>query len=538
MKLHEYNEMMAYLLRPRQNFSNGGIAGELKEFIEKFKLENGRIPTQNEIIKGTGRASKTIKSYLVEGVDYAKPLTNLEAAKLGGRKLTGPLKVDKNLIKQFNELKIKGIYPSFETYKSGSKAFRVKFDKKLGLKEIGGPATKEKLKEIKTTVSEVLESDNYTKNILPFQTDEEKRKFRTFQRNEYKKQDPRNIYKQLQDYKREKYPNLSFNENIQHGQSKFSTQTLSRFGLLPKIDNQEGPVKTVERIRDNNLKTTLATLQNPNASVASKNAAAEKYNSLVKGLRGQLKGTNVQGFVNFETFEVDEKGNFKKIKDIGFDPKKGMAYNNILGNKPLDKLTDAEADEILKLGKKHIDLQLLPKTIEGVTTADKAPVPEKTKTREMFEAANNRLSANPFLNPKNILTGLGDVARVLSTPTVAATFAGTKIKENLEKGESLPEAFADVEVGTSLLYPELAKRTVGQIAPRGTGILSTIGRVAANPFFRAARAFTPVGAGLTAIGLGKDAYERYQELEAMSPAEREELAKERDEFSFGEFSGA
>ena len=313
---------------------------------------------------------------------------------------------------------------------------------------------------------------------------------------------------------------------------------MSRFGLLPKIDNQEGPVKTVERIRDNNLKTTLATLQNPNASVASKKAAAEKYNSLVKGLRGQLKGTNVQGFVNFETFEVDEKGNFKKIKDIGFDPKKGMAYNNILGNKPLDKLTDAEADEILKLGKKHIDLQLLPKTIEGVTTADKAPVPEKTKTREMFEAANNRLSANPFLNPKNILTGLGDVARVLSTPTVAATFAGTKIKENLEKGESLPEAFADVEVGTSLLYPELAKRTVGQIAPRGTGILSTIGRVAANPFFRAARAFTPVGAGLTAIGLGKDAYERYQELEAMSPAEREELAKERDEFSFGEFSGA
>ena len=538
MKLHEYNEMMAYLLRPRQNFSNGGIAGELKEFIEKFKLENGRIPTQNEIIKGTGRASKTIKSYLVEGVDYAKPLTKLEASKLGGRKLTGPLKVDKNLIKQFNELKIKGIYPSFETYKSGSKAFRVKFDKKLGLKEIGGPATKEKLKEIKTTVSEVLESDNYTKNILPFQTDEEKRKFRTFQRNEYKKQDPRNIYKQLQDYKREKYPNLSFNENIQHGQSKFSTQTLSRFGLLPKIDNQEGPVKTVERIRDNNLKTTLATLQNPNASVASKKAAAEKYNSLVKGLRGQLKGTNVQGFVNFETFEVDEKGNFKKIKDIGFDPKKGMAYNNILGNKPLDKLTDAEADEILKLGKKHIDLQLLPKTIEGVTTADKAPVPEKTKTREMFEAANNRLSANPFLDPKNILTGLGDVARVFSTPSVAATFAGTKIKENLEKGESLPEAFADVEVGTSLLYPELGRRTVGQIAPRGTGILSTIGRVAANPFFRAARAFTPVGAGLTAIGLGKDAYERYQELEAMSPAEREELARERDEFSFGEFSGA
>ena len=42
----------------------------------------------------------------------------------------------------------------------------------------------------------------------------------------------------------------------------------------------------------------------------------------------------------------------------------------------------------------------------------------------------------------------------------------------------------------------------------------------------------------TAVGLAKDAYERYQELEAMSPEQREDLARERDEFSFGEFGGA
>ena len=64
------------------------IQDELKLFVEQFKLQNGRIPTQNEIVKGTGRAAKTIKSYLVEGVDYAKPLTKLEAAKLGGKKAT------------------------------------------------------------------------------------------------------------------------------------------------------------------------------------------------------------------------------------------------------------------------------------------------------------------------------------------------------------------------------------------------------------------------------------------------------------------
>ena len=173
-----------------------------------------------------------------------------------------------------------------------------------------------------------------------------------------------------------------------------------------------------------------------------------------------------------------------------------------------------------------------------VSTPDEAVGVAPKKRTKLPTTDAVTLGANPFLDPKNILTGLGDVAKVLSTPSVSAIFAGTKTKENLEKGESLPEALADVEVGTSLLFPEIGRRTVGQLAPRGTGILSTIGRVAANPFFRAARVFTPVGAGLTAVGLAKDAYERYQELEAMSPEQREDLARERDEFSFGEFGGA
>jgi hypothetical protein len=425
------------------------IQDELKLFVENFKLENGRIPTQNEIFKATGRAAKTIKSYLVEGVDYAKPLTKLEAAKLGGKKLTGPLKVDKDLIKQFNELKIKGIYPSFETYRSGSKAFRVKFDKKLGIKEIGGPANKETLDKIKTTVSEVIESDNYTKNILPFQTSDEKRKYRAFKRAEYKIQDPRNIYKQLQDYKRKKYPNVSFDENIQHGQSKFSTQTLSRFGLLPRQDNVEGPIKAVERIRDNNLKITLATLKNPKASVAAKKAAAEKYNNIVKGLRGRLKGTEVQGFVNFETFEVDEKGNFKKIKDIGFNPKKGMAYNNILGNKSLAELTDAEADEILKIGKKHIDLQLLPKTVSGLTTASKIDRPEKALLKEDFKTFSSRIKNYDNMDP---------------TTYPSKTYVRDELKK-VPVEAPVNQAIKDFDIPKGTILKGLAKGTLRAVAP-------------------------------------------------------------------------
>ena len=153
----------------------------------------------------------------------------------------------------------------------------------------------------------------------------------------------------------------------------------------------------------------------------------------------------------------------------------------------------------------------------------------KTPTETLTKTSGPQLSANPFLDPKNILTGLGDVARVLSTPAVASGFAASTVKKNLEEGESLPEAIADPMVGIELLYPELGRRTVGQLAPRGSGILSTLGRVAANPFGRAARLFTPVGAGITAIGLGKDYYDFVQSELARKAADPEAYAVEQEE---------
>ena len=182
------------------------IKDELKLFVEQFKLENGRIPTQNEIIKGTGRASKTIKSYLVEGVDYAKPLTKLEAARLGGQKPTGITKVNPKLVKELKDLKVKGISLNVQTSPAGSKSFKVTFDKKLNLKNIFLPATKENLEKIKTNISEVIDSDNYNKNILPFQTSEEKRKIRRYKEASYKRKDPFRIYYKLSRYKGEKFP--------------------------------------------------------------------------------------------------------------------------------------------------------------------------------------------------------------------------------------------------------------------------------------------------------------------------------------------
>ena len=60
---------------------------KLKDFVEKFKLENdGKLPTQQQIMKKVGGKSETVQKYLIEGVDYAKRITKQEAAKLAGLK--------------------------------------------------------------------------------------------------------------------------------------------------------------------------------------------------------------------------------------------------------------------------------------------------------------------------------------------------------------------------------------------------------------------------------------------------------------------
>ena len=163
--------------------------------------------------------------------------------------------------------------------------------------------------------------------------------------------------------------------------------------------------------------------------------------------------------------------------------------------------------------------------IDDVTTADKIDRPDFAKEKTMFDNFGSRTSANPFFDPQVLKQGALDTLKVLGTPTVAAGFAGSTIKKNLDEGQNLLDAATDKMVGIDLLYPEVAKQTVGRFAkPAGQGILSTLGRVAMNPFGRAARAFTPVGAGITAIGVGKDYYDfakdEIAKVKEMTPEER------------------
>ena len=465
MKLHEYNEMMAYLLRPK--FANGGpVRNIISEDIGKLIIQ--------EYVDG----ASTVK--LADKYGFGKDTINRYIKK----NAPGILRTASTGVNQYN------FDPSvIDEIKKDAKTM----SRKEILEKYKGRISKKRLDKEKLVFGKVEESG---RPRIPEGESSPKQVKRA------------NRIRNSQGFD----VSGTFAKNFHHifpigGLSELSAQDVM---ILDKKFNETlgGFNLQLNDIAD---KIGSMDLSNPNA-LKELNDLNAQSKDLVDRAKAKLPKNlkNAIGYIEYQPV-FDENGTIFELSQVRKGVDKNPSALTKFGNKKFKDYTKKEIKDFKK---------------------------EVKNLASVAEDKGMTLAANPFFDPKNILTGLGDVARVLSTPTVAATFAGTTIKENLEKGESLPEALADVEDGTSLLYPELGRRTVGQLSPRGAGILSTLGRVAANPFGRAARLFTPVGAGLTAVGLAKDAYERYQELEAMSPEERQELARQRDEFSFGEFSGA
>ena len=350
----------------RINFGLGGAAiTAMKAAAKKITDELDRLPTQNELVQATGKAAATIKNYFKEGIDYLKPMSKKEAAKLGGKKRTGITEVSDEIVEKFKNLKTTHVSPSVSASKAGSKEFRVRFSGpiKNDFKDLSMPATKENLEIIKNQVDDVVTSNVYKNKAKVFKTPEDFRKLKKLKTDMYKKQDPFNIYENLRKYKAKKFPgSMSEEIVIQHGQPKFTTQTLSRMGLIPSNVNISPGVEKAERLRNELLSRTLVKLKNPKRSIEEKQAIIDESNSIFTGLKNQLKKTEGSGLVNFELLKLDNAGKVTKLKDTGFNPKKGLAYGEELGELDFADITKDQANQIINLGKKKIDEDLMKRT--------------------------------------------------------------------------------------------------------------------------------------------------------------------------------
>ena len=217
----------------------------------------------------------------------------------------------------------------------------------------------------------------------------------------------------------------------------------------------------------------------------------EKLNIKISELSDRTKGA-LQGVL------VDEKT--LKPSIYGIDYKKVLGAGLI--DKPVSELTQADRD-IIKL---NID--------EQIKTAKKFKPGMQPDGRLVDLPGGNEKG---FLGGEKLAKATGQkflqALKVLGQPSVAAAFAADELRQGNIK-----------TAGASLLAPEL----VGSFAPAGKGILSTIGRVAANPFGKAVRAFTPVGLATIGAGMGKDVYDEYKRREALTDEERLQEDIERD----------
>jgi len=245
----------------------------------------------------------------------------------------------------------------------------------------------------------------------------------------------------------------------------------------------------------------------------------KRYFNDIKKAAGQFID-NVDQYDEKELFQKLQKSPmFEKFKKIlprlvsndDFSEKRYASANNIMSDATY--VDDMEEENFIK---RNPGTTALGTTALGTAAAATTP-----KGRNVL---------------KKIGKGIFDKGiRPLGTNLAVVPLNAYTIYDNLKKGENIADAVIDPFVGAEFMLPGLFKENVNKITKnKAIQNLLTFGKYG--------RLMTPVGAGITAAGLGIDAYKygkkRIAELQAMSPKERAKLAQERDDFSFGEYSGA
>ena len=212
----------------------------------------------------------------------------------------------------------------------------------------------------------------------------------------------------------------------------------------------------------------------------------------------------------------------------GTFPTKSLGYKQIAD--PLTKFTEVVKQTIPKLPKKVAIPAIATASLVGIAKADEdkpkddiiynpeigavvnKETDEKVPQSTILDwAANNPIyvapiAAAPLLN-KSVRSStkklLGGLLKTLGTPGVAGGLAATTIKSNLDEGKGIAESVLDPMVGVELIAPDIYKKFGGK------GLTGLAGKIL-NLTPRIAGAMTPVGLGITAVGLGKMSYDAIQ----------------------------
>jgi len=182
----------------------------------------------------------------------------------------------------------------------------------------------------------------------------------------------------------------------------------------------------------------------------------------------------------------------------------------------------------------------------GFALADDALAADGTEAKSILPEAAAGAAAAGTLGTKTGRNVLGKAFRTLGTRAAAVPLAGYTVYDNLKKGENVVDATLDPLVGLELMLPNMFKENVSKITSNPTiQKLLKVGKFG--------RSFTPIGAGITAAGLGIDAYkygkERKQLLDSLTDEQKTELFRQEqsdvvkqqlrgDQNAFDEFSAA
>ena len=208
-------------------------------------------------------------------------------------------------------------------------------------------------------------------------------------------------------------------------------------------------------------------------------------------------------------FPLDDK---VRIEPIGGGLQKGVRA------KPLTQYSRKDVQELQKEINKQIKILRVKKNVPDVTTADKAPTPEKTKQREMFKKAFK--GQEGFIDSellRDVGRGAGKVLQYVPTP--AAT-VGLSAGFGIDPESSLDRTILGTELAAAPSLVKQSSRITSNPLLRRALNLGLSPQMA----MRAARVASPLGiaslGGEALYNYGKFAKDEIAKVRAMDDEER------------------